>query len=202
MKRKTAIILSIASAALVLLVLLAIKRKGKNMEKNATIDNGRKTAAGLVNYAKAQLGRPYWWGTSGQISTETLLNSLKKLYPDTYAKPMYANAPQQLGVKVHDCMGLIEGYFWSDNADAPAKYNSNGFTDTTADRLLASAPDKGAISTIPEIPGISVHMKGHVGIYEGKGNVIEARGHQYGVVRTRLKDRPWTHWARIPQLEY
>ena len=168
--------------------------------KNAT-DN-RKTAAGLVRYAQAQLGRPYWWGTSGQISTETLLNGLKKLYPDTYAKPMYANAPQQLGVKVHDCMGLIEGYFWSDNADAPAKYNSNGFTDTTADRLLASATDKGPISTIPEIPGISVHMKGHVGIYEGKGNVIEARGHQYGVVRTRLKDRPWTHWARIPQLEY
>ena len=178
MTRNHTIIITASLAALVLLVLLWLKRKGDNkMEaKNAT-DN-RKTAAGLVRYAQAQLGRPYWWGTSGQISTETLLNGLKKLYPDTYAKPMYANAPQQLGVKVHDCMGLIEGYFWSDNADAPAKYNSNGF------------------------PGISVHMKGHVGIYEGKGNVIEARGHQYGVVRTRLKDRPWTHWARIPQLEY
>lgn len=202
MTRNRIIIITASLAALLLLVLLWLKRKGDNkMEaKNAT-DN-RKTAAGLVRYAQAQLGRPYWWGTSGQISTETLLNGLKKLYPDTYAKPMYANAPQQLGVKVHDCMGLIEGYFWSDNADAPAKYNSNGFTDTTADRLLASATDKGAIATIPEIPGISVHMKGHVGIYEGKGNVIEARGHQYGVVRTRLKDRPWTHWARIPQLEY
>lgn len=202
MTRNRIIIITVSLVALVLLVLLWLKRKGDNkMEaKNAT-DN-RKTATGLVRYAQAQLGRPYWWGTSGQISTETLLNGLKKLYPDTYAKPMYANAPQQLGQKVHDCMGLIEGYFWSDNADAPAKYNSNGFTDTTADRLLASATDKGAISTIPEIPGISVHMKGHVGIYEGKGNVIEARGHQYGVVRTRLKDRPWTHWARIPQLEY
>lgn len=202
MKRNRIIIITVSLAALVLLVLLWLKRKGDNkMEaKNAT-DN-RKTATGLVRYAQAQLGRPYWWGTNGQISTETLLNGLKKMYPDTYAKPMYANAPQQIGQKVHDCMGLIEGYFWSDNADAPAKYNSNGFTDTTADRLLASATDKGAISTIPEIPGISVHMKGHVGIYEGKGNVIEARGHQYGVVRTRLKDRPWTHWARIPQLEY
>lgn len=202
MTRNRIIIITVSLVALVLLVLLWLKRKGDNkMEaKNAT-DN-RKTATGLIRYAQAQLGRPYWWGTSGQISTETLLNGLKKLYPDTYAKPMYANAPQQLGQKVHDCMGLIEGYFWSDNADAPAKYNSNGFTDTTADRLLASATDKGAISTIPEIPGISVHMKGHVGIYEGKGNVIEARGHQYGVVRTRLKDRPWTHWARIPQLEY
>lgn len=203
MTRNRTIIITVSLAALVLLVLLWLKRKGENkMEaKNAT-DSGRKTAQGLVRYAQAQLGRPYWWGTSGQISSQTLLDGLKRMYPDTYAKPMYANAPQQLGQKVHDCMGLIEGYFWSDNADAPAKYNSNGFTDTTADRLLASATDKGAISTIPEIPGISVHMKGHVGIYEGKGNVIEARGHQFGVVRTRLKDRPWTHWARIPQLEY
>lgn len=202
-KSKT-IIITVSLAALVLLVLLWLKRKGDNkMEaKNATTDNGRKTATGLVRYAQAQLGRPYWWGTSGQIATETLLNSMKKLYPSQYNGALYENAPQQLGQKVHDCMGLIEGYFWSDNADAPAKYNSNGFTDTTADRLLASATDKGAISTIPEVPGISVHMKGHVGIYEGKGNVIEARGHQYGVVRTRLKDRPWTHWARIPQLEY
>lgn len=202
MQRNRIIIITVSLAALVLLVLLWLKRKGDNkMEAKNTTDN-RKTATGLVRYAQAQLGRPYWWGTSGQISSQALLNSLKKLYPDTYAKPMYANAPQQLGVKVHDCMGLIEGYMWSEGPDSPAKYNSNGFADTTADRLLASATDKGAISTIPEIPGISVHMKGHVGIYEGKGNVIEARGHQYGVVRTRLKDRPWTHWARIPQLEY
>lgn len=202
MNRNRIIIITVSLAALVLLVLLWLKRKGDNKMEAKNANDNRKTATGLVRYAQAQLGRPYWWGTSGQISTETLLNGLKKMYPDTYAKPMYANAPQQIGQKVHDCMGLIEGYFWSDNADAPAKYNSNGFTDTTADRLLASATDKGAISTIPEIPGISVHMKGHVGIYEGKGNVIEARGHQYGVVRTRLKDRPWTHWARIPQLEY
>lgn len=28
-----------------------------------------KTNAGLVAYAKAQLGRPYWWGTFGQTAS-------------------------------------------------------------------------------------------------------------------------------------
>ena len=161
-----------------------------------------KTNYGLIDYCRKQLGKPYWWGTSGQISTRPLLQSLRKLYKSQYEKPMYANAESQLGVKVHDCMGLIEGYFWSDEPNSAAKYNSNGFADTTADRLLASATEKGDISTIPEIPGLSVHMKGHVGVYEGNGMVIEARGHEYGVVRTKLNERPWTAWAKIPQLEY
>ena len=99
-------------------------------------------------------------------------------------------------------MGLIEGYFWSDTPESAAKYNSNGFNDTTADRLLASATEKGDIASIPEIPGLSVHFKGHVGVYEGNGMVIEARGHEFGVVRTKLNERPWTAWAKIPQLEY
>ena len=30
----------------------------------------KKTNTGLVDYAKAQLGRPYWMGTFGQIATE------------------------------------------------------------------------------------------------------------------------------------
>ena len=198
MKRLTA-------AALVLLVLLIIKRKNTMNSKSTTsTDNGRKTAAGLVNYAKAQLGRPYWWGTSGQIATETLLNSMKKLYPSQYNTALYENAPQQLGQKVHDCMGLIEGYFWSETPDSPAKYNSNGFTDTTADRLYAAATEKGDISTIPEIPGLAVHTNGHIGVYIGNGQVIDAYGHAKGVIQSPLKrtNKPWKHWLKIPGLEY
>ena len=36
-----------------------------------------KTAAGLVAYAKAQKGKPYWYGTFGNTATESLLNSKK-----------------------------------------------------------------------------------------------------------------------------
>ena len=200
MNKSKAIVLTVSVAAAVAVavavavIVLRHKRKG-NM-------NGEKTAKGLVKYAQAQLGRPYWWGTSGQISNPVLLASLQRLYPSQYNQPMYADAPNQMGVKVHDCMGLIEGYFWSPDADTAAVYNSNGFTDTTADNLYAQATEKGDISTIPEVAGLAVHMGKHIGIYEGNGNVIEARGHKYGVVRTKLSERPWQHWLKIPQLKY
>jgi hypothetical protein len=43
---------------------------------------------------------------------------------------------------------------------------------------------------------------GHVGMYIGAGQVIEARGADYGVVITKLSDRAWTHWGLLDWLEY
>jgi hypothetical protein len=45
-------------------------------------------------------------------------------------------------------------------------------------------------------------MNGHFGVYIGNGWAIEARGTYYGVVKTRVKDRPWTYWFKSPWLEY
>ena len=45
-------------------------------------------------------------------------------------------------------------------------------------------------------------MRGHVGVYIGNGEVIEARGHEYGVVKTKLARRPWKRWAYIDEIEY
>ena len=58
------------------------------------------------------------------------------------------------------------------------------------------------MSTMPDIPGLLVFMPGHVGVYIGNGEVIEARGHAYGVVKTRLKNRNWTKWAFIEEISY
>ena len=43
-----------------------------------------KTNYGLVEYAKAQLGKPYWYGTFGQIGTEALYTAKKKQWPVYY----------------------------------------------------------------------------------------------------------------------
>lgn len=45
-------------------------------------------------------------------------------------------------------------------------------------------------------------MPGHVGVYIGNGKVVEARGHDYGVVETNLVDRGWTQWGKCPYIEY
>jgi hypothetical protein len=160
-----------------------------------------KTNTGLVAYAKAMLGKPYWYGTFGQIGTEALYNSKKKQYPEYYKRSNYTQGwEHQYGQRVHDCVGLIKGYLWSDTTTSVPKYNSA--QDVSANGMLTKCKEKGAIGTIPELPGVLVFYSGHVGVYEGNGYVIEAMGHSHGVVRTKLKDRPWKNWGKCPWIDY
>ena len=159
-----------------------------------------KTNIGLVEYAKAQLGRPYWYGTFGQLSNPSLLANKKRQYPSYYTASDFG---KQMNVKVHDCIGLIKGYMWCEDAeDTKPAYCSNGFPDCSADTLLSRCVERGDIKTIPEVVGVCVFMSGHVGVYIGGGYVVEARGHAYGVVKTRLDARPWRQWGKIPFIQY
>ena len=160
-------------------------------------DNMAKTNVGLVEYAEAQLGKPYWFGCFGQISTEALYNSKRKQYPSFYTATDYK---RQYGLRVHDCIGLIKGYLWSDSPTSIPQYNAA--QDVSADGMLAKCNEKGNISTIPEIPGVLVFSSQHVGVYIGNGYVIEARGHAYGVVKTKLSSRGWRSWGKCPWIEY
>lgn len=156
-----------------------------------------KTNLGLVEYAKAQLGLPYWYGTYGLTATKKLYDSKKKQYPKQYQWDCPAN---QLGKRVHDCVGLIKGYLWSDTPTSTPKYNAN--QDVSANGMLNVCKEKGPIDTIPDIPGILVFLPGHVGVYIGNGYVIEAKGHAYGVVKTRLAGRGWKNWGKCPWIDY
>ena len=160
-----------------------------------------KTNTGLVAYAKAQLGKPYWYGTFGDTATEELYKSKKAQYPKYYKRENYKQGwEHQYGQRVHDCVGLIKGYLWSENATAKPKYKSS--QDVSANGMLSKCKEKGEIATLPEIAGVLVFFDGHVGVYEGNGKVLEARGHDYGVVRTNLKDRPWKNWGKCPWITY
>ena len=156
-----------------------------------------KTNLGLVEYAKTQLGKPYWFGCFGQTSTEALYNSKRKQYPSFYTATDYK---KQYGQRVHDCIGLIKGYLWSDTPTSTPQYNAT--QDVSADGMLAKCTEKGSISTIPELPGVLVFSSQHVGVYIGNGYVIEARGHAYGVVQTKLSSRGWKSWGKCPWIEY
>lgn len=156
-----------------------------------------KTNIGLVEYAKAQLGNPYWYGTYGATASESLYKAKQKQYPKYYTATDF---PKQYGKRVHDCVGLIKGYWWSETPTSAPKYNST--QDTSANGLRNKCVEKGDISTIPEIPGVCVFYDGHVGVYIGNGEVIEAKGHAYGVVKTKLKGRGWKYWGKIPNIEY
>ena len=156
-----------------------------------------KTNLGLVEYCKAQLGKPYWYGTFGQIATENLLRQKSAQYPTQYK---WTDFIEQYGQRVHDCVGLIKGYLWSENLNSTPIYNSK--QDKDVNGMKANCVETGNIKSIPELPGVLVFMEGHVGIYIGNGKVIEARGHAYGVVETNLVGRGWTKWGKLDWITY
>lgn len=160
-----------------------------------------KTNTGLVSYARANLGNPYWYGTFGQTGTQALLDSKRHQYPSFYTNARYAECKKDIGKRVHDCVGLIKGYLWSDGSTAAPKYNAA--QDVSANGMLSRCVEHGNIGKLPEIPGILVFMDGHVGVYEGNGYVIECTvSCGGGVVRTALKSRPWVHWGKCPWISY
>ena len=161
-----------------------------------------KTAAGLVAYAKAQIGRPYWYGTYGQIATSALLKAKRAQYPDYYDQKKYKiKFTSQYGQRCHDCAGLIKGYLFSETPTSVPVFNAK--YDWGANTMLKShCTEKGKIDTIPELPGVLVFMDKHVGVYIGGGYVVEAKGHDSGVVKTALKGRGWTHWGKLAPIDY
>lgn len=159
-----------------------------------------KTNIDLVGYCKAQIGRPYWYGTFGQISTMNLFYYNRARLPEYYTA---ADFPEQLDKRVHDCIGLVKGFLWSKTPESVPEYCSSDCPiDHSADSMLKACKEKGSIDTIPDIPGVLVFMPGHVGVYIGGGQVIEARGHRYGVVKTPLQGRDWRNWGKCPYIEY
>ena len=68
--------------------------------------------------------------------------------------------------------------------------------------MYHAATVSGTIDTIPETPGLAVWHDGHIGVYIGNGEVVEAMGTRYGVVKTKLEGARWTHWLKIPYISY
>ena len=155
-----------------------------------------KTAVGLVAYAKAQLGRPYWYGSFGQAGSREFYEQKKRQYPKYYTWEYDGTT-----AKVHDCVGLIKGYLWCENPeDVTPVYNAS--QDKSANMMRDVCTVSGEITAMPDVPGVLVFMNNHVGVYIGSGEVIEARGHAYGVVQTKLADRVWKSWGYCPYITY
>jgi cell wall-associated NlpC family hydrolase len=99
-------------------------------------------------------------------------------------------------------VGLIKGYGWLDVETMSIGYAINGMPDVGADQMYNNAVVKGSMSTMPDVPGLAVWHEGHIGVYIGNGEVIEAMGTKYGVVKTQLSERSWTAWLEIPYISY
>lgn len=167
-------------------------------------DPDTKNAQDLVAYVihAWQSGWGYVWGTYGQVLTPALLDYKLRQYPEGVGQYASVIRERWLGGRTADCIGLIKGYGWLDPDTLTIGYGTNGMPDIGADAMYRSAEVKGSLDTMPDTPGLAVWKSGHIGVYIGNGEVIEAMGTNYGVVKTNLDERNWTAWLEIPYIQY
>jgi len=168
------------------------------------VDVGNKNNLDLVTWAvnAADSGWGYVWGTYGSVLNESLLEGKVKQYPTEVGKYEDYIREHWLGFRTADCTGLIKGYSWYDPETGSISVGTNGMPDIGCDDLYLKSKEYGSISSIPEIPGLAVWKKGHIGIYVGNGEVVEAYTTKSGVIRSQLSDRGWTRWFKIPYINY
>lgn len=147
-------------------------------------------------------GWGYVWGTYGEVFDQALYEYKLDQYPEEVGRYAEFIETNWLGGRTADCVGLIKGYGWLNPETQEIEYGTNGMADVGADQMYENATEKGSIDSMPEIPGLAVWHAGHIGIYIGGGEVIEAKGTRYGVVRTNLDDGSWTHWLKVPYITY
>jgi hypothetical protein len=160
-----------------------------------------KTNENLVIHCMTALSEKwgYVFGTWGQVLTETILNQKRSQYPNIINQDRYNYIQNNyLGKRTADCGGLIKSFLWWTSSGPSYK----PVNDVSVDTMLEQAKEKGTINTQPELPGLVVWYKGHAGVYIGNKEVIEARGTMYGVVQTKISERPWTHWFKHKDIEY
>jgi len=158
----------------------------------------------LVTYAENAFnaGWGYVWGTYGDVLTESLFEYKLEQYPDGVGNYEDFIRENWLGGRTTDCVGLIKGYGWYNPDTKTIEYGTNGMPDVGADGMYNAATVKGSMDTMPDTPGLAVWKSGHIGVYIGNGEVIEAMGTKYGVVKTKLEGRGWKAWLEVPYISY
>lgn len=150
----------------------------------------------LTAYANSALlnNWGYVWGGQGELYTAALAQKWGRAQQGGKNYSYFTETCKRwIGHNVADCSGLIIAAMQSVNANYP---------DQASGTLINNCSETGAIKYIPNDPGLLLWKPGHVGIYIGDGFAIEARGVAYGVVKTKLNDRPWTKWGRIHGVDY
>lgn len=143
------------------------------------------TNIGLVEHAKQKLGTNYVYGMKGAVMTQANYDYLFNLYGSDY---VWISDERKVGTLCVDCSGLISWY--TGILRGSANYKS----------VAIEAYDISTIDTAPA--GVAVWRSGHIGIYIGNGEIIEAMGSAYGVVLTKVSERDFTHWFYITDIIY
>lgn len=150
----------------------------------------------IAEAALALLGCGYIMGATGWVCTQARIDAQAKQYP-AYADSIRKYGPKWMGKKCYDCAQLTRTAAKSVGVSLPSGATSQWKSSFYSER--------GTIDTLPiNEAGIQLfrQKKGsttmeHTGMSLGDGTEVEARGHAYGVVRRKITETTYTHWARF-----
>lgn len=159
----------------------------------------------------------YGKGGFGHPCTEMTIENLKAAYPDWYDIARAESLRKLVGKQyyIFDCVCLIKAVlFWGWNGNFNAAYGGAMYdrnTDYTEKGLLNACTFTSDNFNII-VPGELVYMPGHVGVYVGKGQVIECsskweNGVQYSNLGNVAKyktcnSRVWSRHGKLPGIDY
>lgn len=165
-------------------------------------------------WCEQRIGCPYIYGATGQVCTPAYRQARMAQYPD-YADKIKRNCPRLSQIGVSTCADCR----WADPETGRGKLAfdcaqlSRRCMEAVGIALVSGAnsqwqktawAQKGEIVDMPldklclvfRNDGTNGAIKmGHVGIYQGDGTVVHAKGHDYGVVRDNLADVKFTHYG-------
>ena len=148
----------------------------------------------IAERALSLVGCGYVYGATGWICTQARLNQQARQYP-LYAPMILRYGPRWIGRRCFDCAQLTRAAAQAAGVSLPSSASSQW-------RDARAWKERGAIDALPDEPGLFLYtQKGgrmtHAGVSVGGGWEVDARGHAYGVVRRRIADTSFTHWARL-----
>ena len=147
-----------------------------------------KTRNGLIEHWKSKLGTPYVFGAKGEVMTQARINQLARENPGTYTSSYKAKAAKYIGQHCTDCSGLISWY----TGRIRGSYN---YHDTAMERVSIDHLNESMV-------GWALWKPGHIGVYIGDGYCIEAKGINYGTIRSKVSATPWQKVLKLCDIDY
>ena len=163
--------------------------------KSATFANGTAT----------NIGKEPWHYLYGTIRSKTTKALIEERWTNFYSSHGWtrtaydkATANFKSSDYATDCQGLLDAYFTYElgiKTDINADYNYRKWCTGKGKTSEIERPyELGAAVFMANAKGRITHVGWICGLdSDGEHLVVEARGLSYGVVVTRLADRPWTH---------
>ena len=163
------------------------------------------SGAVLANGTATNVGAEPWHYLYGTVCTKTTPSRIEERRENFYsshgwAKASYDNATagMQPDDYATDCQGLLDAYLTyvqGEKTDVNADYNYRKWCTGKGKTSEIERPyELGEAVFMANSGGKMKHIGWICGLdVDGEPLVVEARGLNYGVVITRLEDRPWTH---------